>query len=392
MEKKNRHPQDGRYKVVFLFPEVLRPLKANFAGEFEFLSEYCTGYIFTLCSESYDNLQIGAFRLYSRPLQTSGVRKFLNRLWIQVCVPVWLLGLRPKIDAVITWDPYASGLSGIILKLLFRAKLIVQVVGDYHKMDPTEDILGDPDQQNRLVTSLKKWVMKSVFCLAIWSADAVKVVNTDLESFFRRRWPRKPVYRFQCFVANKYFRSLENHQGDYLLTIGFPFYRKGVDIVIRAFTALSKKHETMKLRIMGYATEEEIKKHKRMGNDDPRIEFVKPGWIEDVGEQLRKCYALVHAARSDAAPRVLFEAMACKKPVVATRTNGGIDYIENGRTGLLCDIDNVEELSQKLEYLLSNPGIAVTMGKAGFEKAQAEFSEVSYVQRVVSMLKDVIER
>jgi glycosyltransferase involved in cell wall biosynthesis len=391
MENKTSRTEDFRYNLVFLFPEVLRPLKANFCREFEHLSKTCTGHIFTLSSERHANLKIGDFRLYSGKIQSSFVRTLIERLWIQVFVPLRLLWSGPRVDAVITWDPYASGIAGVILKLLLRTRLIVHAVGDYHQMDPTDDIVGDPHVQITLLKSLKKHMMRCVFQLAIWRADAVKVVNSDLEQFFKRRWPGKPLHRFPCFVAVDYFRSLEHRQGDYLLAIGHPFYRKGVDVAIRAFASLSKKHDNVKFRIMGYAPEEELKKYTRMGNGNRRIEFVRPGWIEEAGEQLRGCYALVHAARSDAAPRVLFEAMACKKPVVSTRTNGAIDYIEDGRTGLLSEIDDVEELAKNMDYLLTNPKVAEEMGIAGFEKVRREFSEASYINWVVSMLGAVVK-
>ncbi len=379
-----------RYNLIFLFPEVYKPLKANFAKEFELLSETSSGYIFTLCSEPHKNLPIAKFRLYSERIRSGVISHVMNKLWVQIRAPLSLLWRRPRVDAIIAWDPYTSGLAGSILKMLFRTKLIVEVVGDYHKLEPSDELVGDLYKPKRSGNALKKLLMRVSFRVSVWSADAIKVVNTELEEFFMKYYPIKRLYRFPCFVASDYFQSLECYQGNYFLSIGHPFHRKGIDVLIQAFKLISTKHPAVKLKIMGYAPERELESYKVLAQADSGVEFIRPGWIEDVAEQMRGCYALVHAARSDAAPRVLFEAMACRKPIVATRTSGGIDYVRDGQTGLLCKIEDVQDLAAKMDYLLSSPNVAAQMGQCGFERLQDEFSEEKYTRSFLTMVGEVV--
>jgi glycosyltransferase involved in cell wall biosynthesis len=111
--------------------------------------------------------------------------------------------------------------------------------------------------------------------------------------------------------------------------------------------------------------------------------------MEDVGEQMKGCYALVNAARSEAMGRVHVEAMACGKPIVATRTNGGLECIEDGKTGLLCAIGDVRDLAAKLDELLSNHDRANQMGLAGKIRTQEMFSEKAYAATFRAMLEEV---
>lgn len=363
--------------LIFLFPAEYRPLKANFARQFELLSESGRGYIFTACNARYRDLTIGNFRLYAARLGKSVVIRTLNRLWVQTVVPAWLLLGRFRVDAVVAHDPYASGLAGIILKLLFRSRLIVEIPGDYHRWEPATGIL-------------KRWMFQLLLHCAVGCADAIQVLNTDQEEFLRRRYPTKPIFRFPAFVATGYFRALESYQGDYLLAVGYPFDLKGMDVLIRAFRRIADKHPAKRLRIMGYCPPRELDKYRRLAENDPRVEFLKPGWIEDVGEQMRGCYALVNAARSEAMGRVHVEAMACGKPVVATRTNGGMACVEDGRTGLLCEIGEVDDLAAKLDYVLSNPKLASEFGEAGLERLQAQFSEEKQIGERLDMLGAVL--
>ena len=362
---------------MFLFPKVYRPLNVDFSRRFKLLSETCSGYIFTFCTGRNKGLNVGGFSLFSESADSGLGINFLKRMWIQIVTPFWLLRRKGQIDAIIAYDPYASGFAGMILKLLLGAKLIVEINGDYHKLKTSTNLL-------------KIWLMKLIFRTTVSLADAVKVLNRDQESFINQHYPGTTVYRFQDFTATEFFQSLECYQGDYLLSVGHPFDLKGVDVLIRAANQMLYKHPKMKLKIMGYCPDEELRKYAKMAEDNPQIEFVKAGWIEDVGEQMRGCYLLVNAARFEAMGRVHLEAMACQKPVVATRTNGGLDYIEDGRTGLLCEIEDVDDLAKKLDSLLSNPKNATEMGRAGFARLQKHYSEENYVKSFLAMIEGVV--
>ena len=365
------------HTLVFLLPLVYRPLKPNFAKRFILLSECCSGHIFTLSGSRSRDLQIGSFLFNAAPNTSPLIIRWTYSLWVQLLLPLWLLWGRSCPDVIVAYDPYASGLAGAILKAVLRTKLIVEINGDYHTSDPSERFL-------------KRQIMRFLFFLSIRCADAVKVLNKSQEQHVRSLAPKQRVYRFPDFTAVTFFRALESYQGNYLLSIGYPFHLKGMDVVVQAFKRMAEKHPTVGLRIMGYCPERELTQYKRLAHDNPRIEFIPPGWIEDVGEHMRGCYALVNAARTEAMGRVHLEAMACAKPVVATRTNGGIECVEDGRTGLLCAIDDVEGLARQLDHLLSHPDLAAQMGRAGLQRVQRDFSEGAYIRSFLAMVEDVV--
>jgi glycosyltransferase involved in cell wall biosynthesis len=363
-------------RVLFLFPLVWRPEKANFARRFERLSERIQGEILSLSGSRQQGLPLGRFRFHSEPFHGNVLMRFISRLRLQLWLPIRLFR-RGSLDCVIAYDPYGSGLNGLLLKFLLGTRLIIELNGDHHQHRPADN-------------PLKNWIMGLVLRACLSQADAIKVVNTSLEHYVKRRFPAKPVFRFFDFVADGYFRGLDCSQGDYLLSIGHPFGFKGVPELIEAFHAVALRHPKLRLHIMGHCPPEELSQFRALARDDPRIEFIPPGWIEDVGEQMRSCYALVHASHFDAAPRVLFEAMACRKPVLATRTNGGIDYVADGETGLLCEVRDVKDLTSKLEALVSDPRRARAMGEAGLARVAQEYSESCYAEHVFGMLQGVL--
>jgi glycosyltransferase involved in cell wall biosynthesis len=367
-------------RLVFLYPLVYRPLLPGFAGHFEHLSPGYCGHVFAMSSSVHRDAPVGRFRLHTAPAGSGIFGRFAAWARLQVRLPRSMLR-REGADAIVTYDPYASGVAGLLLKRALRAKLIVEINGEYHTEYEMRDA-GNP---------IKSWLMRRVLDLVLRSADAVRVLNRSQEAFVRNRHPGKPVYRFSCFTATAYFTTLPTYDGGYFLSVGHPFHRKGMDVLIRAFRQVLETYSTARLRLLGYCPEPELRAHRELAGNDPRIEFVRPGWIEEVGEQLRGCTALVNAARSEAMGRVHLEAMACRKPVVATRTSGGLDCIEDGRTGLLCGIEDVDDLAAKLKWVLANPERARAMGEAGFARLR-EFSEERYIENFETMVNEVIQR
>jgi glycosyltransferase involved in cell wall biosynthesis len=80
---------------------------------------------------------------------------------------------------------------------------------------------------------------------------------------------------------------------------------------------------------------------------------------------------LVLPSRFEGLGRVVIEAFARGRGVVATGAGGILDLVEDGREGLLVDVDDVDGLAEALVRALSDRGLAERLGVA----AQARFPE-----------------
>jgi glycosyltransferase involved in cell wall biosynthesis len=66
--------------------------------------------------------------------------------------------------------------------------------------------------------------------------------------------------------------------------------------------------------------------------------------------------------------RFILDSISVGKPVIATRTGGMPEGIEDGRTGLLVDVGNVEQLATAMRYFIENPERSEAMRDAIIEK------------------------
>lgn len=84
----------------------------------------------------------------------------------------------------------------------------------------------------------------------------------------------------------------------------------------------------------------------------------------------------------------ILEASSTARPVIATNTGGCPEAVDDGKTGILIPLKNVEKLSEAIIYLFDNPEVAKEMGRRGREKILKEFSE----KLIFDILKEEYQR
>jgi glycosyltransferase involved in cell wall biosynthesis len=89
-------------------------------------------------------------------------------------------------------------------------------------------------------------------------------------------------------------------------------------------------------------------------------------------------------------PLVISEAMSNGLPVIASRIGGLGELVEDGVTGLLFEPGNTAELTAKIKQLWDSPELCRQMGMAGRAKAEREFSEKGYYQRLTAIYNRAI--
>ncbi len=87
--------------------------------------------------------------------------------------------------------------------------------------------------------------------------------------------------------------------------------------------------------------------------------------------------------------KVTIEAMACGLPVVATKTGGIPELVEDGRTGLLVPYGSVDALASALSSLLGDEGLAKRMGGEGRARVEKKFTWKAVAERVKSVYDEL---
>lgn len=116
-----------------------------------------------------------------------------------------------------------------------------------------------------------------------------------------------------------------------------------------------------------------------------------PGERTDVAYILRGLHVFVLPSLAEGISNTILEAMASSLPVVATAVGGNADLVVAGQTGYIVPAAHPQAMALRLIELASSPERARSLGQAGRQRVQAEFSMqamVSTYQRVYDQQLD----
>lgn len=141
----------------------------------------------------------------------------------------------------------------------------------------------------------------------------------------------------------------------YFLSVGRMVHDKGIDELVSAFIRVYEKNNLVRLLLVG-EFEDEVDpvtlKTKQLIQSHPGI--IMTGWSDAVEYYMHLAFALVHPSHREGFPNVLLQAAAMSCPVICSRIDGNIDIVEHEKTGLLFEVQNENNLFDKMQYALNN--------------------------------------
>jgi glycosyltransferase involved in cell wall biosynthesis len=116
------------------------------------------------------------------------------------------------------------------------------------------------------------------------------------------------------------------------------------------------------------------------------------GWREDVAGLLAASDALLLTSLHEGLPRVVLQAMAAGKPVVATAVNGTPEAVKDGVTGFLHKPHDIQALAGSLFRILSNKALARKMGMAGRKSLKGTFQMGKMLAEIEKLYDELARR
>jgi glycosyltransferase involved in cell wall biosynthesis len=120
------------------------------------------------------------------------------------------------------------------------------------------------------------------------------------------------------------------------------------------------------------ALKSELEKQRSALGLQERVHLL--GLRSDISEILNAADVFVLSSDYEGNPLSVMEAMAAGKPVICTAVGGVPELVDGGEEcGLLVPSRDVKALAKAMQYLLQNPEVRNTMGKAAAAKAIEQF-------------------
>lgn len=264
-------------------------------------------------------------------------------------------------------------LLGLVLKRLgWRLTLVFSSAGQRRKTAYTNFLIARMD---------------AVIATSAVSASFVERPSTvihhgvDLETY------RPPADRAAAYAAT----GLPGRYG--IGTFGRVRKQKGSDLFVEAMCRLLPKYPDFAAVIVGHVSvdnapfAERLKERVAAAGLSERIRFLGELPIGEVPLWYRRISITVFASRIEGFGLTLLEAMAAENAVIATRAGAAELVIDDGETGFLASVDDVDALTAAIEPMMREPERIPAIGAKARARVERDFARDREADEIVEVYR-----
>ena len=289
------------------------------------------------------------------------------------------LAYRGQVQLVLSQSPY-EGLAGIFVRgvawvMRRRVVVVTEVHGDWSE---------SPFRYHRVPLSA---VFRPI--LAAWAgfvlrrSDRIRTISRFLERRIAAVVPEVPLHRFPGYTDFELFDdATETSRSDTrVLSVGALYPVKGFDTLIRAMKQVTSKRPEATLHLAGDGPmKRALREHAAHLGVEASLRLLGSLSPTDLRKEYRSARLFVLPSLSEGLGRVVWEAMACGLPVVASDVGGIPELVENEQTGFLVPPGDEDAVAERILWLFEHPREAEAMGARGKQSAKNLYSTESYIE------------
>lgn len=275
---------------------------------------------------------------------------------------------------------------------VLEGALVARIMHKPHVWHLHEVVLGNPELKpllsQRILNKVVKWladtrIVNSGFNQTIYGGKALLVYNGIDTRVFR------PALRTDFDALTGLALPTGSKR---VIVVGAIHPRKGLDILLKSAQLLHPAHPGIHFFIVGGGNRgymEEFELQVNAAKLDSNIHIL--GWVESLPALMASADLLVSAARQESFGLTVAEAMASGVPVVATRSGGPQEIIEQMQSGILLPVEDPERLAQAIAEVLGDPGLARRLSENGLSRVNEFFTLDKYVSSIQNCIFEVVE-
>lgn len=296
-----------------------------------------------------------------------------------------LLPALRKTTVLHAFQVYSSGLVACLLKNILKLKVIVQDIGG-----------GDSGD----VAELKRMPLSRFFIERIKKADLYISPSSQItEELTDIGFAPNKIKKVSHGVDTDIFkpsndkgmskRKLFNTEIKNVTFVGRLVPEKRPFFLLETWESVIKEYPKAQMVIIGKGRlEDELKKYCREKGLESSIKFM--GVVGDVLPYYGIADVFLLPSSSEGVSIALLEAMSCGLPVVASNIPGNAEIIQNGKNGLLFDVENRMDCAQKIVLLLKDEQLADRLKNEARRTIEELYSSDIMTKSFIEIYKKVL--
>ncbi|MBF0217608.1 MAG: glycosyltransferase family 4 protein [Candidatus Omnitrophica bacterium] len=168
---------------------------------------------------------------------------------------------------------------------------------------------------------------------------------------------------------------------------------KGHDVFIKAAAEVVKEFPGARYSVIGGGTAaEEVAVRKLIGASGLSGKVDMPGHLSDMPAIMNGADIVVNSSRLEGFSRVVIEAMASGKPVIASDAGGNPEAVRDRQTGIIFRSGDIRALAKAMKTLAGDPGLRSSMGREGRKRAEDLFDINRNVKDTENFYEEILKK
>lgn len=239
----------------------------------------------------------------------------------------------------------------------------------------TENDGFNHNQKDGTLAQLMKYILRNVFKKQVHS---MHLANAEAQFNFLSNYAKIPRTRlalmrdgvdherFTPDIKEKACRSLKlDPSRTWIVSVAQARPEKRVDMIIRAVKHAIEARPQRQIGFIFVGDGECVFEWKKLAKDlllEERTHFA--GRQDNLVPYYQAATMMVHASKRESFGLAIVEAMSCELPVIATKSAGPNETIENGTTGILVDSDDFNGLLENIVRYIDDVDLRESHGRA----------------------------
>ncbi|MEA2900181.1 MAG: L-malate glycosyltransferase [Actinomycetota bacterium] len=281
---------------------------------------------------------------------------------------------RPGESVVVCQSPFEA-VGVVVARALVPRRLRPRLQVELH---------GDWRTASRMYGSRWRGVIaRPADAAATWAlrrAERVRAVSVALEELARDAGYTGPIDRHVTYSEFDVFLDtppVDPPDRPVVAFVGVLERYKAVDVLLDAWPAVAARVPDAQLVLVGAGSRQDEVEHRLAADGMASARRVDPMPQAELSAVLDHASCLVLPSRSEGLPRIVLEAMARGRPVVASDV-GGMRELVDSSTGRLVPAEDVLGLVEALVEVLADPGLARAMGSTARARAERRRPAAEY--------------
>jgi glycosyltransferase involved in cell wall biosynthesis len=187
-------------------------------------------------------------------------------------------------------------------------------------------------------------------------------------------------------------RRFNISKNNYILFMGRLSNIKGIPYLINAFKRVKKEHSSLQLVITGSGHKSYESYLRKLAGNEKDIIFT--GYQNEITEKkalYSNSITVVFPSLYEGLPMSMLEAMACKRPIIASNVGGIPSLIKDEEIGFLTRPANVKDISENIQKLILDEDMRKKMGEKGRKIIENDYTVEKMIKKTLQLYQSIIK-